>query len=474
MDRFLRYNRSGGSNATTFGGQSTAQPTIIVQPSEPPPIPAFIQNQSLEARVACDPSNLPALEATVRGRQVFQSSYGDGTDGFTAIRSPSLNTGISLDSDGMRMSITGSGAGGAVLTNEDASGLVRFRYPSRLYPTDNNDLYNFIQCNLHGTDISVNYEQPTGKLRIQTQAIGTPGQVLTLEDNTFSCKWMDPPPVPPSPTIYVSNVAIPIANSVTPTPLYPGIQLLSTTEFWSATVDTTFVITGGPAVSVDWTLFNILGTQIGPTVSTAVTAAGAIIRITYQYTFRQVSPTEIRMTATSTILNGTTVIVRLPVNYQAIDPLGGIPFIRMRKNAATTVNAVSMSAYYNALNWQTPAPIAPLSAMRMAMEEDAPATESGPVFGDNPNWIPLKDAVMDDPKPEEFPVDVQGVGDKEIQALADLGYKLKDKLFNVFDSEAIELQEHGDMLKEKLSAVFVDVGKELEEYAQEIKRQKLV
>jgi hypothetical protein len=289
---------------------------------------------------------------------VLTSNFGDGTNGYTAIRAPTLNTGMSLHADGIRITGSGAGAAGSVLTCEDATGLAVFRYPSRLYPTDNNDLYNFIQCNLHGIDISVNYDQPTGKLRIQTQAFpGQPGQVLTLEDGDFSCKWMDLPRAPPLAGIYTSTFGVNIAT--TPTVLYPGLLALSSVEYWSATVDTTFLVSG--ASNLVWALVDTAGSQYGPSVTTSGTT-NSVHRLTYVFAFRKVSNVEVRMTATATMCSNTSVATTIPIRDVQLNFGDGIPLPRASKTiAGVTVTAVSRNAYYNVLNWEPTAVATPLS-----------------------------------------------------------------------------------------------------------------
>lgn len=467
MDRFLRFNRLGSNASGSFGGQSSVAPTIVVQPADPPPIPAFIQNQSLEARVACDPSNQPALEATVRGRAVLKSDYGDGTNGYTKIEAPSSNSSVTAGPGGVVLDTPGIGPQ-RVLTCMDPTGLAYWATPTQLLsPVDPVQCY--LRLGNYDVELATNWDQPTGKLRLKIQPFSSAGQILTAQDNNGTCQWQDPapfPPIPASPTVYTSNVAIPI--NLTTTNIYPGADINSTTEFWSMTVDTTFVVaTGGGTVVLSWALFNQLGVQYGTTVTTSVPSAGTILRIVYQYAFRRVSPTEVRLTATSTstIASGTTV-VRLPLSYVSVDPIGGIPFIRMAKSISKTVTVVSMSAYYNALNWESPAPVA-FSAMR-----EGAAMEELPIEGEDVS--DPKAPIMEPPALEEFPIDTQGVGDKEMAILAELGAKLQVKLTDVFENESKELQDYNDQLIDRLGHTGEELEKSLEEYAQEIKRQKVV
>jgi hypothetical protein len=400
-----------------------------------------------------------------------QSDYGDGTNGYTAIRAPSLNTSVTVKDTGLYIDAPGLNVdGGKVLTSQDSQGRCVFTFPTRLV-ADSENLYTFVSCVERSVNIETDYDPPgNGRLRIRTQYDSTPGKVLTVTDGDFGCRFenLPTPAIPPSPTVYTSNVALPI--NTTTTTIYPGSDINSTTEFWAMTVDTTFNVSpGAGTVSLSWCLYNSLGVPYGPTVATSVTAAGTVLRIVYQYAFRKVSPTEVRLTATSisTISNGTTV-VRLPVTYASIDPLGGIPFIRMQKNRTTTVTVASRSAYYTALNWEPPAPVL-FSAMREAamVDESAPAKEKE-------EEVDLDAPRMEPPGPEEYPIDSYVAGEKEIAMMAELGVKLQRKLVDVFEGEAQEIQAYNEVLMKKLTCVFEGLDKSLEEAAQEIKRRKLI
>jgi hypothetical protein len=358
MDRFLRYNRSGSANMTTFGGQSTAQPTIIVQPSEPPPIPAFIQNQLAEARVACDPSNQPALEATVRGRAVLKSDYGDGTNGYTKIEAPSSNSSLTAGPEGLIANTPGIGVG-AVMTCMNTNGLAYWQPPTQLISAVDPDTC-FIRLGAYNIQLETNFDQPAGKLRLRIQTTILPGQVLTSTGSDGECQWVDLPAFPeaaPLPSIFASTLDV--ALNTTPTVLYPGILPLSTVEYWSATVDTTFITTGNTTIT--WALVDSVGVNFGASVSTNVTN-NSITRLTYTYTFRKISAVEVRMTATATIITNGTVSVTNPVRYLAVNPSNGMPFPRAsRGGGAVTVTAVSRNAFYNVLNWTPPVVAAPFS-----------------------------------------------------------------------------------------------------------------
>lgn len=350
MDRFLRFNRLGSNVSGSFGGQSSAAPTIVVQPADPPPIPAFIQNQSLEARVACDPSNQPALEATVRGRVVLRSDYGDGTNGYTKIEAPSSNSSVTAGPGGLVLNTPGIGPQ-RVLTCIDPDGLAYWQTPSHLLsPIDPVQCY--IRLGSYDVELATNWDQPAGKLRLKIQPFSAAGQILTAQDNDGTCQWQDPapfPPIPPSPSIYASNVDVPLLT--TPTVLYPNVQLESTSSDWSVTVDTVAVNTSGNA-NFTWQLFNTAGTALGSSTTTNG-APGSIFRLTYQYVFRTISPTEVRMTATATIIqNNNTVLVSTPLRNVAVNPALGMPFPRCAKSSAgSTQLVVSRSAYYNVLNY---------------------------------------------------------------------------------------------------------------------------
>ena len=468
MDRFLRFNRG----QTVFGnGLTQPQPTIVVQPApvvppEPAPPPIFIENTSLEARVACDPSNQPALLATVRGRPILQSDYGDGTNGYTALRAPSLNTSVTTKDVGLYIVAPGLNLdGGKVLTSQDTEGRCEFKFPTRLV-ADSENLYTFVQAQERDIKISVDYDTgaPPGKLRVQSQYNSTPGNVLTYVDSEYGCEFQPIPPVdiPPSPTIFVSASQIPV--NPTATTIYPAIPITSTAESWSATVDTTFVVTAGQAVTLYWALFNSLNVQYGPTVATNINSAGSIVRIVYQYTFYQVSPTELRFTATSTITSGTNSIVRLPANFLSVDLAGGIPFIRMQKSATatTTVTVASRSAYYNALNWVPTPALAPFSVMRMAGEA---AVEPQPDEKDVPT--------MDPPAREDFPLTLDDVTNDGIQAIVVTTDKLIDQLVDVYQDEDQSLRKRGSELGLKLEGVYESVVTELETECA-AKRQRLI
>jgi hypothetical protein len=361
MDRFLRYNRSSGSNVNTpggFGNQSTQPPTIIVQPSDPPPIPAFIQNQSLEARVACDPSNQPALEATVRGRAVLKSDYGDGTNGYTKIEAPSSNSSLTAGPGGLIANTPGIGVG-AVMTCMDTDGLAYWQPPTELISATD-PATCFIRLGAYNIHLETNFDQPAGKLRLRIQTTILPGQVLTSTGNDGECQWVDLPAFPeaaPLPSIFASTLDV--ALNTTPTVLYPGILPLSTVEYWSATVDTTFISLGNTTIT--WALYDSVGVNFGASVTTNV-SNNSVTRLTYTYTFRKISTVEVRMTATATIITNGTVSVTNPVRYLAVNTLNGMPFPRASKgNAGVTVTAVSRNAFYNVLNWTPPVAAALLS-----------------------------------------------------------------------------------------------------------------
>lgn len=349
MDRFLRYNRGGTAGVSAFGSQGVMQPTIVVQPSEPPPIPAFIQNQSLEARVACDPSNLPAIEATVRGRPVIRSDFGDGTNGYTTLRSPDLNSSITAGPNGLLLETPGIGPQ-RVLTCTDPEGRAEWQTPTQLLsPVDPVQCY--IKLGNYDIEMATNWDQPVGKMRIKIQPFSAPGQLLTAQDENGTCLWQDPapfPPIPPTPSIYASNVNVPL--NTTPTILYPGVLLESTASDWSVTVDTTARHLQGQT-NLGWQLFNTLGVAVGAVTNTPG-GSQFTYRLVYQFVFRRVSASEVRMTATAIMQSGNSMSVTVPVENVAINPLDGMPMPRMAKaNGAAVLNVVSRNAYYNVLNW---------------------------------------------------------------------------------------------------------------------------
>ena len=324
-----------------------------------PAVQSEIKSSVGTSQVNCNDSGNGSVVATVQATPVFASEFNDGVNGTTTISAPSGNTSITLGADSMQLQVPGSTSypfPGAVLTNIDQFGTAEFRIPSRIFQPAN-DLYTFVECGQYDVFISVNYDQPTGKLKIQTQEIGQPGQVLTLEDNQFNCKWMDLPRAAPLSSIFASTLDVVI--NTTPTVLYPSILPLSNVEYWSATVDTTFTMAA--ASSLTWGLYNSLGVQFGALVTTPGTS-NSVHRLTYTYTFRKISTVEVRMTATATILSNSVSTVTCPVRYLAINTVDGMPFPRVSKTVAgSTVTAISRNAFYNVLNWIPPVEAAPFS-----------------------------------------------------------------------------------------------------------------
>lgn len=556
MDRFLRYG--------SVGQPVPASQTIVVQAPDPP---SFIENVTLEARVACDPSGLPSLQATVRGRPVIQSSYGDGTDGFTSVSAPSLNFGVKVADDGLFLDTTGiqagrvltctdnegkaewvdpvgpppviqssiesnapgfqarvacagtgqqitaslngqavfrsdyaGGVGGfttvsapslnnlitvsdtglqvvapgltidpvsKVLTALDAAGTCAYKFVTKIADSSNYG-YTFVETQQNDVYISANYEAgPPGKLRIQSQLDSTPGNVLTYVDGSYGCEFQPLPvipPIPPSPSIFTSNIDSVIGTI--PSVLYPPTGLTSTASSWSATVDSTFLVSG--ATNILWALFDTFGTQVGPTVSSAITAAGAVVRIVHTYVFRSVSPSEVRATITSLVSYNTTNTVRNPARSIALDPANGMPFIRMQKSAlATTVVTVSRSAYFNCLNWTAPPPVVAFSAMRMA--DDA----AEPVLGTTEEWPDAKPAVMLEPEPEKIPVTLEGAMDAEVEKLSQLGEKLGASLIGIYKEGESGLVQRTKDFMSKLQEIYIECASLLQDCG-ETKRQKLI
>lgn len=475
VDRFLRVNSRRA--AAGLSGSEPTQTTIIVQaPPQPVPVqPSFIANENNEAKVSCDVLGFPRLEASVRGYAVLRSDYGDGTNGYTTLQSPNLNVGVTVGPASLFLNAEYIGPD-RVLTCMDPEGRAQWQPPTKLLsPVD--PIQCYLKMGSYNIDLATNWDQPTGKLNLRIQPFSTAGQVLTAMDNEGYAQWQDLPPVQPSapsPSIFASNVGVPV-NLVT-TQLYDPAPITSTnTTFWTTTVDTTFTVASGANFTIQWALFNSLGVQYGPTTSTTIGTSGAetIVRISYQYTFYQVFPTQIRFTATSTIANGTTTTVRLPANFLSIDPNGGIPFIRMLKSSARVVTAVSRSAYYNVLNW-TPAPLA-FAAMRMMGEAeevqpikdvDTPSEEAQPIkVVDAPSMAP--------PEKEDFPLTMEGVTTDAIDAITQQGLEIKDQLVYVYKKEEDALHEHADALHGKLDEVCGTLITGLEEECAP-KRQRLI
>ena len=360
MDRFLRVNRGQSSIGGNSLGGGDIKPTIIVQPFPVPPTvaPEFIQNTTLEARVACDPSGQPAFEGTVRGRAVLKSEYGDGTNGYTKIEAPSSNSSLTAGPGGLIANTPGIGVG-SVMTCMDTNGLAYWQPPTQLLSAVD-PATCFIRLGAYNIQLETNFDQPAGKLRLRIQTSILPGQVLTSTGSDGECQWVDLPAFPeaaPIPSIFASNADL-LVNT-TPTVLYPGRLPTSTAEYWSVTIDTTFVTS--ITTNLTWALVDTSGIQYG-TSTTATATGGALVNIRHTYLLQNISPTEIRFTATAVQVINNATAVTVPARRVPLNPINGMPFPRISKSVAgSVVTCVSRAAYYTVLNWIPPVTAAPFS-----------------------------------------------------------------------------------------------------------------